>query len=114
MASFLRHPRIEKDFKRLAKHYPTPIESLEAWERLASAVGIGGLTSCWRYPGFGAQEVFKARVQALKEKHGKSSAYRLIFKKEGNGETYILLCLTRHEEYKNERDLIALIKERLS
>lgn len=115
MAAFVRHPSIEKDIKRLGKHYPAPSESLEAWERLAAAVGLNGFAShCARYPGLGAHIVFKARVQALKEKHGKSSAYRLIFRKTDDGEQYEFLVLTRHEEYKNERDLIALVKERLS
>ncbi len=105
------HPEIEKDLKRL-KRFRAPSESLEAWKRLFCLKGIKETTGINQFPGFGQQKVFKARVVPLKESLGKSSGYRLIFRVINNDLCEIIL-FSRHDIYKDEGELIEIIKNRL-
>lgn len=107
----IRHCKTEKDFKKL-KRYQAPLESLEAWERIFCLKGLESTPGIKQYPGFGQQKIFKARVIPLKENCGKSDGYRLIFKKIDD-DLYEILVFYRHGIYKNERDIMVIIKERL-
>jgi len=110
----VRHSEIEKDFKKLKKHFKTPIESLEAWERLFEIKGLEETPAIDRYSGFGNHEIYKARVVPLRENCGKSKGYRVIFElvKESE-EICIITCFSRHGIYKKEQELMNLIKERI-
>lgn len=110
----VRHDELEKDFKKLKK-YPAPKESLESWERLFCLKGIKETPKVDRYPGFGEKEIYKARVVPMKENIGKYSGYRVIFQviKNSENDSYRILFFYRHEIYKNEREIILMIRERL-
>ncbi len=96
----LRHPGIEKDFKDL-KRFPSPKESLEAWERFFVFKGLRETPGIEQYPGFGQYKIYKARVVPLKENCGKSNGYRLIFQILEEGVCKILV-FSRHGIYKSE------------
>lgn len=106
-----RHEDIEKDFRNL-RRFPTPQESLEAWERLFCLKGIRETPGIDHFPGFGASKVFKGRVIPLKENIGKSKGYRVIFQLLGEQKCKILV-FSRHGIYHTERELLNLIKTRL-
>ncbi len=106
-----RHPEIEKDLKKL-KRFQSPLESLEAWERLFCSKGIKETSGIKQCSGFGQEKIFKARVIPLKENCGKSDGYRLIFKVLSGG-SYEIIVFSRHGVYKNENELIKIIKNRL-
>lgn len=105
------HSEIEKDFKSL-KRFPTPKESLEAWERLFCLKGLTETPGIDQCPGFGQSKIYKARVVPLKENCGKSKGYRLIFQLFENGDCMILV-FSRHGIYSCEQDLINLVKSRI-
>lgn len=111
LAEIHRHSGITGDLKRL-RNFPRPDASLESWEMLFRAKGFHGVPGIDRYPGFGEREIFKARVVPLGENVGKSSGYRLIFERLVNG-TFCTLVFSRHAQYKHERELQQLIRERL-
>lgn len=106
-----RHSEIDRDLKKL-KRFQTPLESLEAWERLFYLKGIEETPGIKQYPGFGQEKIFKARVIPLKENCGKSDGYRLVFKILDNN-SYKIIVFLRHGVYKTERELIETIKNRL-
>lgn len=110
-----RHSEIEKDFKKLKKHFRTPVESLEAWERLFKVKDLEETPAIKRYPGFGAHEIYKARVVPLRENCGKSKGYRVIFEliKKSEEEVCVILCFSRHGIYKTEQELINIVKSRI-
>jgi hypothetical protein len=108
----IRHAEIEKDFKSL-KRFPTPEESLEAWERLFCLKGLRETPGIDQYPGFGENKIFKARVIPLKENCGKSKGYRLIFQILED-ESCMMLVFSRHGIYSNEKELISIIKDRIN
>lgn len=112
LAEIHRHPNIAGDLKRLRK-FPRPDASLESWEMLFRAKGFHGVPGIDRYPGFGEREIYKARVVPLGENVGKSSGYRLILERLADG-TYRILVFSRHAQYKHERELQQLIRERLN
>ena len=107
----IRHSDVTKDFKKLDK-YLTPIESLEAWERLLTLKGVHETPAIDLFPGFGEHKIYKGRVVPLKENVGKSKGYRVIFQLVE--EKYKILVFCRHGIYKTEKELIELIKERLN
>jgi len=107
----IRHPDIEKDFRNL-KRFPTPQESLEAWERFFVFKGLSETPGIDLYPGFGEMKIYKARVVPLKENCGKSKGYRLIFQIYPDGVCKIL-TFSRHGIYKSEQELIDLIRTRI-
>jgi len=111
LAELHRHPDVAGDLKSLRK-FPKPDASLESWEMLFCAKGIRGTPGIDRYPGFGEREIYKARVVPLGENMGKSSGYRLIFERLSD-DSYCILVFTRHTQYKQERELQQLIRERL-
>ena len=106
-----RHHGLEKDLKSL-KRFPTPKESLEAWERFFVFKGLKETPGIEQYPGFGQNSVFKARVVPLGENCEKSKGYRLVFRLDG--ETCTILVFSRHGIYNNEQELIDLIRSRLN
>ncbi len=106
-----RHEDIEKDLKDL-RRYPAPLESLEAWERLFVLKGIKETPGIDLFPGFGQAKIYKGRVVPLKENVGKSKGYRVIFQ-EIEEQKFKILVFSRHGIYKNERDLMNAIKERI-
>src|SRR3989344_5865508 len=106
-----RHDDIEKDFRNL-RRFTAPGESLEAWERLFSLKGLKetpGIDAC---SGFGSFKIYKGRVIPLKENVGKSKGYRVIFQLLEENRAMILVFL-RHGVYHSERELIALVKNRI-
>ena len=105
------HSEIEKDLKKL-KRFQASLESFEAWKRLFCLKGIKETPGINQIPGFGQEKVFKARVIPLKENCGKSSGYRLIFRIVGN-ELCEIILFSRHGIYKDESELIKIIKSRL-
>lgn len=107
----IRHPDIEKDFRNL-KRFPAPNESLESWERLFCLKGMQETPGIRQYPGFGGAKIYKARVIPLKENCGKSDGYRLIFQIYEDGKCKIVL-FSRHGIYRNEQELINIIKSRI-
>ena len=108
-----RHDGIEKDLKNL-KRFPSPRESLEAWERLLLSKGLNETPAIEKYPhGFGSLHIHKARVVPLKENRGKSGGYRLIFQLIEEKAICRVLVFSRHGEYANEKELMAKIRERL-
>lgn len=111
----VRHSEIEKDFKKLKKHFRAPVESLEAWELLFTVKGLEETQAIDRYPRFGAHEIYKARVVPLHENYGKSKGYRVVFEliKKSEEEVCVILCFSRHGIYKKEQELINIIKERI-
>ncbi|MDP3764046.1 MAG: hypothetical protein Q8Q95_00285 [bacterium] len=106
-----RHNDIEKDFRNL-RRFPTPQESLEAWERLFCLKGIKETPGIDLFPGFGGLKIYKGRVIPLRENIGKSKGYRVIFQLI-KGESYKILVFSRHGIYHNEYDLIRMVKDRL-
>ena len=108
-----RHPDVERDIRELNKKYSTPLESLEAWERIFSVKGFEFTPGIDRFPGFGGCNIYKARVAPLKENCGKSSGYRIIFRKCDDGNC-IVLFLYRHSTVVNEQEVIDTIRYRLS
>lgn len=107
----LRHDDIEKDFKDL-KRFPAPKESLEAWEALFRSKGLRETSGIDPFPGFGSIKIYKGRVVPLSENMGKSKGYRVIFQIIDT-ECCKIIVFSRHGIYKDEGDLIALIKKRL-
>jgi mRNA-degrading endonuclease RelE of RelBE toxin-antitoxin system len=107
------HSDIDKDLKNLKK-CADPLGSLESWERLFLVKGIKETTGIDPYPGFGGNNIYKARVIPLKEKCGKSGGYRLIFQVISEGEI-LLLVYYRHSagKLKKESDVVKEIKSRL-
>lgn len=105
------HQKIEKDLKKL-KRFPSPKESLEAWERLFSLKGIEETSGIKLYPGFGNVKIYKARVIPLRENRGKSDGYRLIFQLLENNLCKILV-FSRHGIHYNEQELRRIIRDRL-
>jgi hypothetical protein len=106
-----RHCEVEKDLKNL-KRFQAPLESLEAWERLFYSKGLKETSGIKQYPGFGQEKIFKARVIPVKENCGKSDGYRLIFKIVSDA-SYEIIVFSRHRIYKDESELIKIIKSRL-
>lgn len=106
-----RHYEIENDLKKL-KRFQAPLESLEAWERLFCLKGLKETPGIKQYPGFGQEKIFKARVIPIKENCGKSDGYRLIFKTVSD-DLYKIIVFSRHGIYKDENELIKIIKNRL-
>lgn len=106
-----RHCEIEKDLKKL-KRFQAPLESLEAWERLFCSKGLKETPGIKQYSGFGQEKIFKARVIPIKENCGKSDGYRLIFKVLSD-DSYEIVVLSRHGIYRDEKELIKIIKSRL-
>ncbi|MCD4705942.1 hypothetical protein K8R61_02575 [bacterium] len=106
------HDEINKDYKNL-KRFPSPKKSLEAWERLFCLKGLSETPGIKLYPMFSRHKIYKARIVPLQEKCGKSKGYRLIFQLLENGD-FIFLILSRHGIYNNEKDLISLIKKRIT
>lgn len=106
-----RHCEIEKDLKKL-KRFQAPLESLEAWERLFCSKGLKEISGIKQLSGFGQEKIFKARVIPIKENCGKSSGYRLIFKVVTDDLCEIIV-FSRHGIYKDEDELIKVIKSRL-
>ncbi|MFH1049197.1 MAG: hypothetical protein V1732_06060 [Patescibacteria group bacterium] len=106
-----RHCEIEKDLKKL-KRFQTPSESLEAWERLFCSKGLKETSGIKQYPGFGQEKIFKARVVPIKENCGKSDGYRLIFRIVVS-DLYEIIVFSRHGIYKDEKELVKIIKNRL-
>ncbi|MBI2050915.1 MAG: hypothetical protein HYT31_03845 [Parcubacteria group bacterium] len=106
-----RHDGIKKDFKKL-KRYPAPEESLQAWVRLFCVKGLAETPGIEQFNEFGNERVYKARVVPLGENVGKSHGYRLAFQM-ASPQAATLLVFSRHGIYKHEKELIAIIKERL-
>ncbi len=107
----IRHSEIEKDLKKL-RRFSALQESLEAWERLFCLKGLRETSGITPYPGFSQEKIFKARVVPLKENCEKSKGYRLAFRFLRD-ELYEILAFSRHGIYKNENELIEIIKNRL-
>ncbi len=107
----IRHSEIEKDLKKL-KRFSAPRESLEAWERLFYLKGLKETPGITPYPGFNQEKILKARIVPLKENCGKSKGYRLVFRFLRD-ELYEILAFSRHGIYKNENELMEIIKNRL-
>jgi len=107
-----RHDDVKKDFRALRRS-AAPKESLEAWERLFCLKGLRETPAIDSFSGFGARKIFKGRVVPLKENIGKSKGYRVIFEMVDENHC-IVLVFSRHGIYRNEAELIALIKERLN
>src|SRR6266550_4544231 len=105
-----RHDDIKKDFKAL-RHCAAPEESLDAWERLFVLKGIHETPSVDPFPGFGDRKLYKARVVPLRENVGKSKGYRVVF--EIAATTCTILVFSRHGVYDTEKELLALIRERI-
>ncbi len=108
----IRHEDIDKDLKNL-KRFPTPEESLSAWERFFIFKGLRETPGIEQYPGFGQYKIYKARVVPLKENCGKSNGYRLIFQIL-ESDVCKVLVFSRHGIYKTEQELLNLIKTRLT
>ncbi|MBU3901106.1 hypothetical protein KJ590_02445 [Patescibacteria group bacterium] len=106
-----RHPDIEKDFRAL-KRFAAPKESLEAWERLFCLKGLRETPAIDQFSGFGHRKIFKGRIVALRENFGKSKGYRVIFE-QCDENKYIILIFSRHGIYRDEAELVAMIKERI-
>lgn len=106
-----RHEEIDKDLRSL-RRYPAPLESLEAWERLFVLKGINETPAIDPFPGFGQAKIYKGRVVPLRENIGKSKGYRVIFQ-EIEEQKFKILVFSRHGIYKNEQDLISIVKERI-
>ena len=85
---------------------------MEAWERLFCLKGLKETPGIKQYSGFGQENIFKARVIPIKENCGKSDGYRLIFKFVSD-DLYKIIVFSRHGIYKNENELIKIIKSRL-
>jgi hypothetical protein len=107
-----RHPDIEKDFRAL-RRFAAPKESLEAWERLFSLKGLRETPAIDQFPGFSHKKIFKGRVVPLRENVGKSRGYRVVFEQYDENR-YIILVFSRHGIYRDEAELIAIIKERIA
>ncbi len=107
-----RHEDIKKDLRDL-RRFPAPLESLEAWERLFILKGIKETPAIDPFPGFGQVKIYKGRVVPLRENIGKSKGYRVIFQ-EVRELSFKILVFSRHGIYKTERELINLVKKRLT
>lgn len=106
-----RHDDLEKDLRNL-KRFPTPKESLAAWERLFCLKGLRETPGIDQFPGFGNFKVYKARVVPLKENMGKSKGYRIIVQMISD-DCFKVLAFSRHGIYHDEQDLIDIVKARL-
>ncbi|MDP3697038.1 MAG: hypothetical protein Q8R55_03320 [Candidatus Taylorbacteria bacterium] len=106
-----RHEEIDKDLRNL-RRFQAPLESLEAWERLFVLKGIKETPAIDQLPGFGQAKIYKGRVVPLRENVGKSKGYRVIFQ-EIEEQKFKILVFSRHGIYKNEQDLINVIKQRI-
>lgn len=106
------HVDIEKDFKNL-KRFPSPKESLEAWERLFCLKGVKETPGIDQCSGFGESKIYKGRVIPLKENMGKSKGYRVIFEMESD-DCCKIIVFSRHGIYHDENDLLQIIKNRLN
>ena len=106
-----RHPDIEKDFRAL-RRFAAPKESLEAWERLFCLKGLCETPAIDSFPGFRHRKIFKGRVVLLWENVGKSKGYRVIFEQRDENR-YIILIFSRHGVYRDEAELMAIIKNRI-
>lgn len=106
-----RHGDIEKDFRNL-RRFPAPQQSLEAWERLFCLKGVKETPGIDQFPGFGELKIYKGRVVPLRENIGKSKGYRVIFQLIEE-ECYKIIVFSRHGIYRNEQDLIRIVKDRL-
>jgi hypothetical protein len=105
------HKDIKKDLKNL-RRFPTPRESLEAWERLFCWKGLGETPAVEAFPGFGEFKIYKGRVVPLRENVGKSKGYRIIFQMIDMDYCKIIV-FSRHGIYNSEQDLITIIKNRI-
>ncbi len=106
-----RHDDLEKDLRKL-KRFPTPRESLEAWERLFFLKGLRETPGIDQFPGFGSAKIYKGRVVPLKENMGKSKGYRVIVQFISD-DCFKILVFSRHGIYHGEKDLIDIVKSRL-
>lgn len=106
-----RHGDIGNDLRKLKK-FAAPEESLAAWERLFCLKGLKEMTGIDPFPGFGSAQIYKGRVVPLKENFGKSKGYRVIFQR-SEVESFKIIVFSRHGVYRSEKELIALIRERL-
>lgn len=107
-----RHDGVQKDFRDL-RRFAAPQESLEAWERFFCLKGLKETPGIDSFPGFGSAKIYKGRVIPLQENFGKSKGYRVIFQMMEE-ECCKVLVFSRHGIYHDERDLINLVKRRLS
>ena len=107
-----RHEDISKDFGNL-KRFAAPEDSLGAWERLFCSKGLKETPGIDPFPGFGSAKIYKGRVIPLRENRGKSKGYRVVFQVLEENQCKILV-FSRHGVYHDEKDLINLIKLRLS
>lgn len=108
----IRHQDLQRDMKVLGKKYPTPEESLESWEMLFEIKGLEEMSGLERYPGFGKNIIYKARVIPKKENVGKSSGYRVIFQiKDGS---CVILFFYRHTIQKKETKIGKFIGHRIA
>src|SRR3989338_10850891 len=105
-----RHDDLEKDLRNL-KRFPTPRESLEAWERLFSLKGLRETPGVDPFRGFGNAKIYKGRVVPLKENMGKSKGYRVIVQIISH-DCFKILVFSRHGIYHDEQDLIDIFKAR--
>ena len=108
----IRHEDIEKDIKKM-RRFPTPIESLEAWERLFCWKGLCETPAIEAFPGFGECKIYKGRVVPMKENVGKSKGYRIIFQMIDKDYCKIIV-FSRHGIYNSEQELMAIVKNRIS
>ncbi len=106
-----RHDDLEKDLRKLNR-FPTPRESLEAWERLFCLKGLRETPGVDPFPGFGSAKIYKGRVVPLKENMGKSKGYRVIIQRISD-DCFKILVFSRHGIYHDEQDLIDIVKSRL-
>lgn len=109
--NIIRHQDIEKDLKNM-RRFPTPKESLEAWERLFCWKGLKETPAIEAFPGFGECKIFKGRVVPVKENVGKSKGYRVIFQII-DADYCKVLVFSRHGIYNSEHDLMLMVKTRI-
>jgi hypothetical protein len=107
----IRHCDIEKDLKNL-RRFPSPKESLEAWERLFCLKGLCETTGVEAFPGFGEWKIYKGRVVPLRENVGKSKGYRVIFQMM-DLDCCQIIVFSRHGIYKTEQELMTIVKNRI-
>lgn len=107
----IRHEDIEKDLKNL-RRFPTPRESLEAWERLFCWKGLSETPAIEAFSGFGECKIYKGRVVPMRENVGKSKGYRIIFQII-SADCCKIIVFSRHGIYKSEQELITIVKNRI-
>lgn len=104
------HEAVLRDVKKLHR-FAAPRESLDSWKRLFAIKGLSETPGIDIFKGFGAHQVYKARVVPLKENVSKAKGYRVVFQIRDS--QCMILLMSRHGVYKTEKDLMDLVKERL-